>query len=239
MAIAAVSGQAGGNSADATSVTRAFTTDVSTGSLIVIVGAQQGTTSGELASGACTKSAGTATLGTISQDVSIAIDVGGTAQAKAAIWSAIVTAGGSLTMQVSQATANQRTHIATDEYTGDWDSSRLEDTAEAATATNNTNAASGDATSAGAALFIGGLATLDAGVVTISPDASYTEIYENEATGASSAIRRIVASGTTDNAQWTLGNNVGWSAVQVVYKEAAAGVVIPVFRRQYQLIKAR
>ena len=228
MTINFVSGQAGGAAGNnTTSVTRAFGSNVSANSLIIIVGMKYSPSSDAFASGDCTKSAGTATIGTISLDRQVQVDTTNADFAAVGIWSVIVTGGGSLTMQVGGAVADSYLLIATDEYTGNWDSTRAEaGNSNSDSADNTSPATSGNATSAGEALFIGGMNVNTLAGVTITPDAAFTTIFEDEAgtDDNGSAIRRIVSTGTTDQAEWTItgGTWYGWAAAVQVYKEAAA-----------------
>jgi len=131
-------------------------------------------------------------------------------------------------MQISHRPGSYWT-IATGEYsaTNGWDSSALEGAIVATQANDDISpASSGNQTSAGGALFIGGLAVIGVGVITTTPDAAFTQIFEEEGAGsheAGSVIRRIVSSGTTDAAEWSLSPNDGWIAGLAVFKEAASG----------------
>lgn len=112
-------------------------------------------------------------------------------------------------MQVAGGSAGGFPCIAINEFSGNWDSTRVESTnTNGTSATNTTPAHSNNATSAGAALFIGGLSLGNSGgSMTITPDAAFTQTYENEAGGTSqagSSIYRIVTGGTTDRAEWTV-----------------------------------
>jgi hypothetical protein len=201
MAIAAVGSQAGGTNANnATSVSRAFGSNVSVGSLIIVVGMKFSPSNDAYVAGDCTKSAGTATIGTVALDHSSNITTGGTNHAAVGIWSAIVTGAGSLTMQTAGAAAGSFLLIATAEFSGSWDASRLEAGVSNAGTGADSDAAgtSGDATSAGAALFIGGLSLETNSGGTITPDAAFTAIFGygialavyKEAGGAAASILR-------------------------------------------------
>lgn len=234
-AIAIVGGQSAGNAASATSVSLAYGSDVSTDSLLVIVGSKVSTDTGGFSAGDLTKTAGTATITTLTLDTSVTVDA---VQGKSStgIWSAIVTSGGSLTLQLAGVGANPGAHIALSEFTGDWDASRLEDSATGSNAADNTNAATANATSAGAALFIGGAETFYISTVTMTEGGAWTVIAETEGTSAgtsdAAAIYQIVGTGTTDAADWTLTNNLGWSGAEAIYQEAAAGGVVQVYTLQ-------
>lgn len=227
MPIAAVTGQnAGANAPASATVSVAFPSNVQAGSLITVIGWRYRGSNTAYTAGNCTKLSGTATIGTITLDRQHSIDFGGGfGFGQVGIWSAIVTAGGSLTMQIGGGDGGTYQSIAIHEFTGNWDATRVEATNSNATATDNTTPAhSGDATSAGAALFIGGLSLGSASLQTLTPDAAFTQIYENEAGATSqvgSAIYRIVSTGTTDRAEWTVPTtaNEGWLAAVAVYRE--------------------
>jgi hypothetical protein len=225
MAIAHV--QSGGTNANnTTSVARAFSSNVTSGSLIVVVGMKFSPSNDAYVAGDCTKSAGTATIGTIALDHSANITTGGTNHAAVGIWSAIVTGTGSCTMQTAGAAAGSYLLIGSGEFSGSWDASRLEAGVSGAGTGSDGDAAgsSGNASSAGAGLFIGGL-SLETNVGgTITPDAAFTAMYENEAStdANGSAIYQIVGGATTDAAEWTFTtNNNGYGIALAVYKEAA------------------
>lgn len=231
MAIAAVSGQNGGATAAATSDTYAYGSDVSVGSLIVIIGHQTGSGDNDIfVAGDCTKSAGTATIDTIQLDTQIQVNAGANVYLRTGIWSCLVTGAGSLTMQVSNGSP-LTTAIHGHEFTGSWDGTRLEDSATASTSTDDTDASTGNATSAGAALFVAGVTTVDETAVGITEDGAYTLIVETAETSDGNAeagsCYQIVGTGTTDAGDWTLGNNKGWSCNLAVYLEAAAAGATP------------
>lgn len=224
--------ETGNNANSANAVSKAFTSDVTTGSLLVIVGLKFDGSGAAWSSGDCTKSAGTATLGAIAFDQSVNMTTGG-AYAEAAVWSAIVTGGGSCTMQVGGASSGSYLLIGMGEYGGSWDGTRLEaaNNNSAAPATTTTNADSNSATTAGAGLFIAGAQFTTTSAATIADDGSFVSIYKNE-TGTDdngSIIRRIVGAGTTDTANWTVTGTTtnGWAAVIAAYKEVGGGPTYP------------
>lgn len=241
MTIAAVSGQNAGNAGAASSASQAFSSNVSVDSLIVVYGAQVHTgNAGAFVAGDCTASAGTATLGTISLDSSNYINaVQG--YAKTGVWSAIVTGAGSLTMQVSDTGGGSPgTAIGIHEYTGDWDSSRVEDSSNSSNAADNDTAAeTGNGTSAGDGLFAANIMTFGATTPAVTEDGAFTLVDESSASAAGAiiqnAIFRISSGGLTDEGAWTLGNNLGWSASLAVYKEADAGI-IPLIMHHRQMM---
>jgi len=228
MTIAAVGGQAGGATGSGASISRAFPSNVSAGSLVVIVGWRYDPASNAYLAADCSKTAGTATIGTISLDASFNLNDLDGSWGQVGIWTCLVTGAGSLTLQIAGGDATGAPSIATHEFTGNWDSTRFGPSSSNSTATNDTtNANSGNATSTGAALFIGGLSVANTGnTVTVTPDAAFTTIYEFEAGATSqpgSGIYQIVSGATTDRAEWTIGTpNTGWCSVVAIYKEIAS-----------------
>lgn len=231
MAIAHAAGQSTGNHANnTTSLAVAFPGNITNGSLIVAAALIYSPSSDALLAGDLTKTAGTATIGTISLDnTPTNFQYNGDANyQKVGIYSALVTGTGSCTLTIAGAPAGSYLLLALDEFTGSWDSSRVESSSTNNDGTDNTASGnSGNVTSAGAALFIGGIAIGASGTVTITPDGAFTQIFEDQS-GATdnvgSAIYQIVSTGTTDRAEWTLStNHSGYSAGVVLYKEAAGG----------------
>lgn len=228
MTIAAV--QETGNYTAGTNTSKAFASDVTAGNLIVICGAKYSPGNDAFALADCTKSAGTATLDTIALATqTIIATTTGADYAAASVWSAIVTGSGSLTMQVGGGLSGSEMLMGIGEYsaTNGWDASRLEDSDIGKLATNNSGAAiTGDMTSAGGALFIGGAGINTGSNLTITADSPFQKIFEL-ATGASTAvasfIRRIVTAGTTDavGMSWTPSSDDGWAVAGAVYKEVA------------------
>lgn len=229
MTIAAVGGQLGGQVADsATSVSRAFGSNVSAGSLIIVVCEKFANSQDVFVAGDCTKSAGTATLDTITLDKEVSVQADTSQWVHTGIWSALVTGAGSCTMQVAGAVTGSYLHIATGEFTGSFDGSRLETSnSNSTTSDSTTSAGTGNGTSAGAAMFVAGVAINTGSNIAVTEDAAFSLIAEEQdgtAHVVGSAIYRIVTSGTTDEGSWTIGSaNTGWCAALAVYKEAAGG----------------
>jgi len=228
MTITAIGGQAGGVSTDSSaSTSRAFGSNVTAGTLIVVVAGKD--SGSAFVAGDCTKSAGTATIGAISLDTELRFDIGAGEFISIGIWSCLVTGAGSCTMQVAGA-AGTFWGLATDEYSTDvgWDVSRVENTNSTGNATDDAaSATSGNATSAGAALFMGGVDLNGSGAITLTPDGAFTQIFEQEDGSLHSmfsAIRRIVSTGTTDSADWAItAAHRGSAAALVAYKEIGGG----------------
>ena len=221
MTIAEVSAQRGGGTFDNVSqLTYAFPSNVTAGSLIVVAAPAFRSDSSLYSAGDCTKSAGTATLSTFTLDKqqSDTVDSGFNA-----VWSAIVTGSGSLTVAIAVPTGSYGV-IAADEFTGNWDNTRVE-TSNGATTIADSTPTSGNATSVGAALFFGSVAVHNSSNDGLTPDTPFTNIY-SEIDGSThvvgGAIFRIVSSGTTDEAGWTLtAAPVQAEALVVIYREAA------------------
>lgn len=232
MTITAAGIAVGNNANNATSVSNAADINVTAGQLLVIWGMKYSPTADPFVAGDCTKLSGTATIDTPTLDRLDGGVYGGVTCSYAAVWSCIVTGSGTLRMQVGGALNNSFMNIATEAFNSaasTWDSSRVEAVNSAFQATDNqTPAASGNVTSVGGALFVGGLSLASASAMTITPDGAFTQVYEEEngaVSNTGSAIYRIVTGGTTDQAEWTVPTtgNFGWAAVAVVYKEVGGG----------------
>ena len=219
--------------AAASSVARAYPNNVAAGSLLTIVGfVYTGTTNDPPVAADLTKSAGTATIGTITRDVVNTYNLGSGDLVHAVQYSAIVTGAGSLTLTLNGGANGVVCYIAVDEYTGTFDDSRVVDTASSNG--NSTAQSSGDADSPGAALFVGGLMHVNlASGSAATEDGAFTLIAEQNSSASqlgASAIARIVTGATTDAASWTTNNPAAWIATLVVYREVAPKS-IPPYRR--------
>lgn len=200
--------------------TRAMASNVTAGSLIVVSAARwkSGDATAYIA-GNLTKSAGTATIDTPVLEYTASPG----SSHRVGQWSVLVTGGGSLTLQVANGGTSYGS-IAAAEYSGTWGSGRTEGSASG-TGTSQ-NAASGNANSAGAAVFIGSMTTNSPNVETLTEDGAFALLGEDEDASARihhSMIQLIVATGTTDSADWTIEALNTWVAGVVVYKETAAG----------------
>lgn len=204
-----------------TNGTHAMVSNVTAGSLLVVSSARwrSSDSTGHVA-GDLTKSAGTATIGTP------VVEGQGSAGAsqRSALFSVLVTGSGSLTLQVAYPGTGCYGSIFVGEFSGSWDSSRTEATNQGFG--NSTAIDSGNATSAGAAVFVGSMSNTDSGTPTVTPDAAFEQIGEDENGSVRivhSAIDRIVTTGTTDSASWTTTGAMDYTAVVAVFKEAAGG----------------
>lgn len=224
MAIAHV--QSGGTATDnATSASRATASNVTAGGLLVIeVTCYKGANNDPFVVGDISKSAGTATVGAFTLDIQRNFNYTGSFYMNTAIFSCLVTGTGTCTITVGGAPSGSYWNVVVGEFSGNWDAARVEATNSAEATTGAPS--SGDATSAGAALFIGGLTTNTAVSTTHTQDAAFSLMDEEEdgsahITGA--GIYEIVGGGTTDAASWTAPTTAEWAAVVAVYKEAAGG----------------
>lgn len=205
----------------ASAFTRAMASDVTTGSLLVVAAARwKAGDAGPYIAGNLTKSAGTATIDT--PVLHYAASPG--SNNAVGLWSVLVTGGGTLTLSVAQG-GTAYGSVAVAEYSGTWSGSRVE--ASNTTGTGNSqDVDSGNATSAGAAVFVGAFTSDSPNVNTITEDAAFTLLGEDQ--DASSRCHlgmagRIVATGTTDSASWTLQAGANWRAGVVVFAEGGGG----------------
>lgn len=205
--------EGGTTTPSASSGSRVMASNITAGNLIVVVACAQKGGIDPFVVGDVAQSAGTATVGTWSLD--IAEEVDSAFDPHVGIFSTIVTGTGSATFTVT-GVAGDYWVIAVGEYNSStgWNSSRLEDTASATGASDTPS--SGDGTSAGVALFIGGTCLDNA--ATITEDAAFALIDEEQnGEPEASAIRRIVTTGTTDAASWSVSAD-DWAAALAVYK---------------------
>lgn len=204
-----------------------FPNNLTAGRMIVVTGWMwnNGSAFGPFASANCTKTAGTATLGAITLSTQQQRTTSGAFQINVGIWTALVTGSGSCTMQIGTFPAGSFSVIALMEVSSDlgWDSSREEQTN--GTTGSSTTPDSGNATSAGEALFVGGQVANFGTNSAITPDGAFSTCFESE-NGTThqpgSAIYRVVTTGTTDSASWTNAANDQWAAVVAVFKEVPA-----------------
>ena len=185
------------------------------------------------ADGDLTKTAGTATIGAITLSGQVGGNNGDGGYTYAVEWSFIVTGTGTCTVTVAGLPSGSYPTLAHESYTSDigWDSARVEDTAGTYSATDGASAlSSGDATSAGAALFSATLALNNGAAVTVGTPSGFSAIVDNGSSGATVEVIAtaddIVTTGTTQAAAWTYsaldGSTYnGQAALLVVYKEAA------------------
>lgn len=226
----AISFSAAGSATGSTSAS-VTSLSVTAGQLITVVGVVYDTSTFTPAAGDVAYDAGSATIGTPTLDKYAVIDTGDAPYfIGLGIWSVLVTGSGSLSIRLtpSGASAACANHLSV--WDGNWDSTRVESApAFVSSATNDQTAhSSASASSAGAGLFLAGLALLQTGNKAITQDASFTLLteYEDGTTVAcGGASYRIVSSATTDTSDYTsaAGTSYGWVSGLVVYKEVGGG----------------
>jgi len=221
--------QTGSFADEAANMDQATGSNVTSGNLLIVCVAKLNVTgsSDAFVLGDMSKTAGTATIGTITLDASRNYNYSGSNYIATAIYSVPITGNGSLTMRCALGTS-QYGVIGVAERSGlDTSGSRCEDFATAEGADSGAaEPNSGDATSAAGALFVGALGDVSTGSQAHTEDAAFAVIYEQDSTDhmPGSFIDRIVTTGTTDAATWTSPtNNNPWVAAVAVYKEAASG----------------
>lgn len=223
MTITRVASQGGGVTVDASSTcARAFPGNVTSGNLVYFAAARDDNSTGAAAwtFSSLAKSAGTATIGTVSLDKTLQVG-----NSTVAIWSALVTGTGSLTLTATSSSACYYC-AGSDELASDvgWSASRLEDSSTG----SGTSASqlTGNVTSAGAACFVGVTSFIASGVQVINPEAAYTLLYK-ELDGNSHepgiTFFKIVSSGNTDAIESGSTNSNLYTIAGAVFKEG--GVV--------------
>lgn len=218
--------QSGGSLADnAATVARTTTSNVTAGNLVVVMCFRYADTdSTNFVAGDLVKS-GTCTVTEQQLDAAINSNYNTTFYVGVGIWSARVTGTGSLTMTATTAAGNYAgLAIAEFSATSGWDSSRLEGTpATASTTSDNTNADTGNSSTAAGGVFCSVLATSNnGGAVTITQDAAFNLIFEEQdedTHGVGSTMYQIAGGALTDSGSWTISNNLGWACANAVYKE--------------------
>lgn len=228
MAITFVSGS-GDFSDNANNAVTSFLS-VTAGNLIVVQAVRYNNTSDPFVAGDCAKTSGTATLGAFSLDCQTELDFGGGSGVRqVGIFSAIVTGTGSLGITVS-GNPGDYWLISSSEFNGTWDASRKDGAAATGgSATNNqTTAASGSLTSAGAGVFVGAMQVEGGGTITQTTGNSIFEMESSSHLPGASGYR-LVGTSTASSFDWTIPSpNEGWIAGQVIYKEASAGTTLVV-----------
>ena len=197
-----------------------FAQDVTAGNLVVLHASRfRGGDSNPLLASHLTQSAGTATISTP------ILHHQGTASTNSTtrhgVWSFLVTGTGSLTMTVEFSTSAGVGSIFWGEFAGNWTAGRGGLANYTPNLVSGTTVDSGNATSVGAALFIGTMLTNTGSAMTTTEDAAWELIGEQEAAGQTNAgmIDRIVSGPTTDSASWTLGSSAQYNAAICVFQE--------------------
>jgi len=226
MAITAV--QETGASANSSSVTKAFASNVTAGNIIIVYGARYTASLDDFVAGDCTKSAGTATIGAVTLDKVANVTLSGSDYIVVRVWSCQVTGSGSCTMQIAGGGASN--NIGIGEYHTDVSSIAFGTGLSNNSTGTSTSPSAGNVTTGGTAIIAGAM-TNDATVnpETITPDAAFTTVHEEENGSAALSCgfaRRITTGNVTDSADWTLGTSAKWVAIDAAYVEATSSVTI-------------
>ena len=217
---------AGTGSGDSASIQLAIGS-VTSGQLIVIQAAKRyNSVDAAFVSGDCTRVSGATIDGFVLDKTTGGVDAA-SVYGYSAIWSAIATSSGALTVQVAGA-ADSVWQVSSVSFNGSWDSSRLE-ASNGATITAFTSSAgtgsSGNATSSGAAVFVGAAGVNSYVDTGFAKDATYTQIYNDTGASLESYAAGYLIKGAGDTDDWhpsfSNSNNGGFSIV-VVYKEGAS-----------------
>jgi len=219
MTIAVVQTTTLGNGVSVNSITSAFASDLTVGSLVVAYALKTDIAKQIIESTAISVSAGTCVLGTFSQDInSTAI---ATNSSCAAIFSAIVLTGGSCTLTFSGAAAGSNLLLIAQELSGTWDGTRLSVANVNYSSVATTTVDSGNASTVGAAIFCG-VANTSATTTWGAINNSFTSIFSNGSSTQDNGAAgyRIVPVITTSSFNWTLsGSGAPWNAAVVAYRE--------------------
>ena len=218
-----------GEAGSGVSPTATFSSNVTSGNLLVIVAGayRAGTPPHAFSLGDLTKSSGTATLGTAQLDIQHARSTGSN-EGRVAIWSIPVTGTGSLTLSLA-VNAGDYANIAAGEFSGaDTSSGRLDTSLGNDGPGTGTGCVIGDMTSAGAGVFVGGLTAYTSQTTSWTPDGAFSTLWNegNVAYNATAAIYRIVSSATTDSVDASNSpgyDSPGWAGASAVYKAASGG----------------
>jgi hypothetical protein len=238
--VSAVVGQTtGANVGGASAVSDAFPGNITNGNLITVIAWSYNNTGvTTFVAGDCAKTAGTATIGTISLDKQLSADLGGGEYINVGIWSALVTGTGSATMQISNQPSDATIDISIAEFstTTTWDAGRVTDSNAAQHTGTNVN--SGSASSSGVALFIGGFnINASSSGLALTTNNSFTDIYKRDGSGGDQpggGAYRIVSTGTTTSSDYTSTNSGDSLALVVVYTPTGGGgasAFIPIIGR--------
>jgi hypothetical protein len=228
--ITAVGGQQGGVTVDGSATaTRAFPSNVALGNLVVVMATRNNIGNTAFAAGDCTKSAGTATLGTITLVTDVNFDIGGGNIDQVGIWVAKVTGAGSLTMAVNGTSVSAFMVMSTAEFASDlgW-GPNIEASSTGTQASDGTTSwATGNMTSAAGALFLGHVGGDGSSNISLAPGTGWTTIYNESdpvhTTGLSQY--RITGVKLSDAANGSIANtNLGWLAVGAVINELAPAI---------------
>ena len=217
MSIARVNGQKSGlSNAAAETIQVPFAQDVTLGNLLVFATASYQAQS----TVASISYSGTATIGTIVQDIAYNnVDLSDRQQ-YVAIYSVPVTGTGSLTISFNQGLVSANfSSLALQEYSGaDINSTRVSGTNTGFG--NSTSPATGSLTSPAGGVFVGALAYNNEVGTTITHGTNFEDIYKTESLDylPCSFEDYIVTNSVLSTANWTTGAAEPWANAVVCYK---------------------
>lgn len=220
----AVPSQSAANLAAASSVALAFPNDVEAGAMLSVLGfAFTNGTNDPPVAGDLAKTAGGSSIGTVALDIVRTRTLAGPLYLHTALFSALVTARGSLTVTLDGGAAATFCAIAAAEFQGEWDDSRL-----VATAGNDGNGTIQNSTAEASAdhgLFVGGLMhtnnTIGSAATEQSPLRVETE-QDSSPTQIGLSLASFISAGAASlDARWVTNNSVDWIALLAVYQERA------------------
>jgi hypothetical protein len=189
--------------------------------VVFLVGNYASDLDGETFAEDLTQAGGTATIGTVTKD---GVQSDGDVVYSTA-FSVPITGSGTLSLNLEFNTGNQTVLAVMAEYSGIDNASPVVGYGGYTTygaspfTTSVTSPTNGG-------LFLGVLGLIEGGDISIYEDAPYNLLFEEEhgATNhVGSFIERIPTEETTDTASWTLGHEVNWTALLVVYRAATGG----------------
>jgi hypothetical protein len=212
---------------NAATIADSTASNVTSGNLVVFAVFGFSTVAPAFVSGDVTQTAGTATVTDIRLDRTQEWEESTNNWLSVAIFSAVVTGSGTLTLSCALPTGSYYSSTLCEYSTsGSWPTSaaRVADTDGQNQTTATTAWTTPDVTSSGEALFVGGVCSNSStNPTTYTPDAAWTEIIEETEGGADqpgTVIRSIVTSGTTDAASGTCSQTVQHTSAVVVYAPA-------------------
>lgn len=201
----------------AASYALAFDSNVTAGGVIVFGLSSKLYTPRDFVAGDLTKTAGTATIGTISLEIT-GNDGGATPEQYSAVYTVPVTGTGSLTLQIANGDSNSTFRIHMLEATSaNTSGTRIEDTDHI---TGSSTPTSGAMTAAGGSLFFGACSVFDGGA-TFTGTGGFTSFGTQTGEGAGAAAYQIFTSGTTDSVEWSSPTGTPFTLSSIVLKEAA------------------
>lgn len=220
----AVPENAAENQALASSVAISMPNDVQAGAMLSVLGIAftNGVNDPPVAADLA-QSAGTAVLGTIALDAVVTRVLAGPLYLHAGLYSTLVASKGSLTLTFDGGASATAVNAAGVEFQGEWDGSRLVDTA--VNQGNDTIPQTGIASSTDAGLFVGALmhtnSSIGSAATEQSPLLLHAERDSSPTNIGDSIASAIFAAQASMSARWVTNNSVDWIAILAVYQERA------------------